>query len=82
VARQTSCKSVRLNPAVFPLRDLARQCGAQTQWLAPVTSLYVEVAFVDELEQLALEGNDAPGPELALIAQCDEALDWREMRDR
>jgi uncharacterized protein len=82
VARQTGCKSVLLNPAVFPGRDLARHIGAQTQWHQPETSFYFEAVFVDELHQLTAEGTHAPGPELALIAQGDEVLDWREMRDR
>lgn len=82
VARHTGCKSVLLNPAVFPARDLARHIGSQTQWHAPEERIYFEAAFVDELEQLAREGGHAPGPELALIAQGDEVLDWREMRDR
>ena len=82
VARQTGCKSVLLNPAVFPARDLARHIGAQTQWHAPEEHFYFEAAFVGELEQLAHEGGHAPGPELALIAQGDEVLDWRELRDR
>ena len=82
VARQTGCKSVMLNPAVFPARDLARHIGAQTQWQKPEARFYFEAVFVDELQQLADEGTHAPGPELALIAQGDEVLDWREMRDR
>ena len=82
VARHTGCKSVLLNPAVFPARDLARHIGAQTQWHQPDERFYFEAVFVDELEQLAREGCHAPGPELALIAQGDEVLDWREMRDR
>jgi len=82
VARQTGCKSVLLNPAVFPARDLARHIGAQTQWHKPEENFYFEAAFVDELQRLAEEGVRVPGPELALIAQGDEVLDWREMRDR
>jgi hypothetical protein len=82
VARQTGCKSVVLNPAVFPARDLARHIGAQTQWHASEEHFFFEAAFVDELAQLALEGSHAPGSELALIAQGDEVLDWREMRYR
>ena len=53
-----------------------------TQWHQPEEIFYFEAAFVDELEQLAQEGSHTPGPELALIAQGDEVLDWREMRDR
>jgi hypothetical protein len=82
VARQTGCKSVLLNPAVFPARDLARHIGAQTQWHQSDQAFYFEAAFVDELQQLATEGSHVPGPEMALIAQGDEVLDWREMRDR
>ena len=82
IAARTGCPAVLLNPAVFPARDLARHIGAQTQWHQPEEIFYFEAAFVNELEQLAQEGSHTPGPELALIAQGDEVLDWREMRDR
>jgi predicted esterase YcpF (UPF0227 family) len=82
VARQTGCRSVLLNPAVFPARDLAKHIGAQSQWHAPQEHFYFEESYIAELQAMADEGTHAPGPELALISQCDEVLDWREMQAR
>jgi predicted esterase YcpF (UPF0227 family) len=82
VARQTGCRSVLLNPAVFPARDLARHIGAQSQWHAPDEQFYFQESYIAELQAMADEGIHAPGPELALISQRDEVLDWREMQAR
>ena len=82
VARQTGCRSVLLNPAVFPARDLAKHIGEQSQWHAPQERFYFEESYIAELATLADEGAHAPGPELALISQRDEVLDWREMQAR
>jgi len=82
VARQTGCRSVLLNPAVSPARDLARHIGAQSQWHAPHEHFYFQESYIAELQSMADEGIHAPGPELALISQRDEVLDWREMQAR
>lgn len=37
---------------------------------------------IAELQAMANEGTHTPGPELALISQHDEVLDWREMQAR
>ena len=82
VARQTGCRSVLLNPAVFPARDLARRIGEQSQWHAPQERFYFQESYIAELQAMASEGTQTPGPELALISQQDEVLDWREMQAR
>ena len=82
VARQTGCRSVLLNPAVFAARDLAKHIGEQSQWHAPQERFYFQESYIAELEALASEGTHTPGPELALISQRDEVLDWREMQAR
>lgn len=82
VARQTGCRSVLINPAVDPARDLARYIGEQTFWHQPEQRFYFEPHFVDELRAMAADGLCQPGPELALIAKGDEVLDWREMSAR
>ena len=82
VARQTGCRSVLLNPAVFPARDLAKHIGEQSQWHAPQERFYFQESYIAELEALASEGTHTPDPELALISQRDEVLDWREMQAR
>lgn len=82
VARQTGCRSVLINPAVDPARDLARYIGEQTFWHQPEARFFFEPRYVDELRELAREGEETPGPEFALIAKGDEVLDWREMTAR
>lgn len=82
VARQTGCRSVLLNPAVFPARDLARHIGEQSQWHAPEERFYFQESYIAELQAMADQGAKAPGPELALISQRDEVLDWHEMQAR
>lgn len=82
LARQTGCRSVLLNPAVSPARDLAKHIGEQSQWHAPDERFYFQESYIAELQAMADEGTQAPGPELALISQRDEVLDWREMHAR
>ncbi len=82
VARQTGCRAVLLNPAVDPARDLAAHIGEQASWHDPQDRFFFEPRFVDELR--ALDAGPLPHPErvLAIIAQGDEVLDWREMLAR
>ena len=82
VAQQTGCPSVVLNPAVDPARDLARYIGEQTAWHDPTQRLFFRAEYIDELRALDVRGRPPAGPELALIAQGDELLDWREMAAR
>ena len=82
VARQTGCRSVLLNPAVFPARDQAKHIGEQSQWHAPDERFYFQEGYIAELQAMVDEGTHTPGPELALISQRDEVLDWREMQAR
>lgn len=82
LAGQQRCKTVLLNPAVDPARDLAKYIGEQTTWHDPAERFHFAPEFVDELR--ALEVGDLPHPERvwALIAKGDEVLDWREMTAR
>ena len=85
VMAQTGCKTVLLNPAVAPARDLKRYIGEQTSWHAPEESFYFRADYVSELEALACPswpGAMAADRLLAVIAQGDEVLDWREMAAR
>jgi len=79
LAVDTGCRAVLLNPAVNPARDLAAHIGEQTSWHDPQQRFFFQPGFVDEL--LALTGGKLPDPPqvLAIIAQGDEVLDWREM---
>jgi uncharacterized protein len=80
VAARTGCRYVVLNPAVFPARDLARHIGAQTSWHAPQERFFFQPAYVDELRELESAPPPDPTQGMAVIAQGDELLDWREMQ--
>ena len=67
---------------MFPARDLAKHIGEQSQWHAPDERFYFQESYIAELLAMAGEGTHTPGPELALISQRDEVLDWREMQAR
>ena len=82
VAQHTGCPSVLLNPAVHPARDLERYIGEQTVWHDPSEHFYFRPEYIDELRALDTSGHAPAAPELAIIAQGDEVLDWREMAAR
>ena len=71
-----------LNPAVDPARDLARYIGEQTTWQNPEERFFFLPQYIGELQALDLRGQPARAPELAIIANGDEVLDWREMTTR
>jgi uncharacterized protein len=79
LAVDTGCRAVLLNPAVQPARDLAAHIGQQTGWHDPQQRFFFRPEFVAQLQ--ALTGGELPDPTrvLAVIAQGDEVLDWREM---
>lgn len=86
LALQTGCRSVLLNPAVHPSRDLAKYIGEQTAWHDPQERFFFQPGFVDELcaleadiERLGRLHPARPGQQFAIVAQGDEVLDWREM---
>lgn len=86
LALRTGCRSVLLNPAVFPARDLAKYIGEQTAWHDPQEHFFFEPGFVGELQaqqddiaRLAPLHPATPGRQFALVAKGDEVLDWREM---
>jgi predicted esterase YcpF (UPF0227 family) len=82
IAQQLACRSVLINPAVSPARDLANMIGEHAQWHAPEECLFFKPQYIDELRELDTRHLNAAAPELALIAQGDEVLDWREMSER
>ena len=82
VAARTGCRAVLLNPAVDPARDLARHIGEQAAWHDPDQRFFFQGAYIGELR--ALEAGALAHPErvMAVIAEGDEVLDWREMTAR
>ncbi len=81
-ARHMKCRSVMLNPAVNPARDLERHIGDQTAWHNPNEHFYFQPHFVDELKALDVRHLPPAAPEMAIIAKGDELLDWHEMAER
>lgn len=87
VALQTGCRAVLLNPAAQPAHDLAAYVGDLTAWHDPQERFYFRPEFVEELRALEadiarLGARHPPTVErlMAVIAQGDELLDWREMQ--
>ena len=71
-----------LNPAVDPARDLAHYIGEQSCWQDPTQHFFFRPEFVTELQTLKPGSLSRPERYLAVIAQGDEVLDWREMQAR
>lgn len=79
LARTLGMRSVLLNPAVHPARDLASQIGTHPAWHESAQQVHFQPEFVDELTQLELSMPEPNNDSLAIIAKGDEVLDWREM---
>ncbi|MFT3779426.1 MAG: YqiA/YcfP family alpha/beta fold hydrolase [Ottowia sp.] len=82
LAQRRGCKAVLLNPAVDPARDLAAHIGEQAAWHDPAERFFFRPEYIGELRALASGPLAAPERFLAVIAQGDEVLDWREMTAR
>lgn len=79
LARTLGMRSVMLNPAVHPARDLASQIGTHPAWHDSAQQVHFQTEFVEELVQLEHSLPPARSDSLAIIAKGDEVLDWREM---
>ncbi|UXH77715.1 YqiA/YcfP family alpha/beta fold hydrolase [Roseateles amylovorans] len=82
VAQLTGARTVLLNPAVDPARDLSNYIGEQTCWQDPSEHFYFRPEFVGELRELAVGEIAHPDRLMAVVAKGDEVLDWREMAAR
>lgn len=82
LAARLGCRFVVMNPAVEPARDLAAYIGEQTTWQDPSDHFYFKAEFIPELEALRPAAVSPVQRSLAIIAQGDELLDWREMLAR
>ena len=82
IAARTGCRAVLLNPAVDPARDLARHIGEQQAWHDPEERFFFQPDYIDELRALEVGVLNDPARVLAVIAEGDEVLDWREMQAR
>lgn len=82
VAQLARCKSVMINPAVNPARDLEGYIGELSAWHNPEEKFFFRPEYIEELRALDTRKLSAPAPEMVLIAQGDEVLNWREMSER
>ena len=82
IARATGCRTVLLNPVVAPARDLARHIGNQSAFHNPDEDFYFKPEYVVALRQLEGPAPSARTQILAVMAEGDEVLDWREMQAR
>ncbi len=77
LAERSGCRAVLLNPAVFPVRDLAGHTGAQPMYHSDDEFVF-ESRYLGELAQLEAAPS-RPERYLLIAAKGDELLDWREM---
>lgn len=79
VAHHKRCRSVLLNPATHPARDLERYIGEQTAWHDPAERFFFLPEYIHELQELDVSASPPSGPEFLVATEGDEVLDWREM---
>lgn len=82
LAQELGVRTVLLNPAVDPARDLERHIGEHSCWQNAEERFFFRPEFVDELRALRPGTLAHPERLLAVIAKGDEVLDWREMHTR
>ncbi len=82
LAHRRGWRCAVINPAVDPARDLAAYVGEQTAFHDSAQRFFFQPAYVDELRALAVPAPVDAARTLAIVAQGDELLDWREMRAR
>ena len=81
VAERFGCRSVLLNPAVNPARDLVAAIGETTAWHSDQRFLF-RAAFIDELRAIEPAALTRLERYFAVIAKGDEVLSWVEMSER
>jgi predicted esterase YcpF (UPF0227 family) len=74
-------RTVLLNPAVQPARDLADWIGETSAWHSD-ERFFFRPEFIAELRDLAPSAITRSQRYFAVIAKGDEVLDWREMASR
>lgn len=79
LGQKMGCKTVVLNPAIAPARDLEKHIGEHRFWHKPEESFYFEPKYVQELRDMPVGPLQNPHQTMAVIAKGDEVLDWQEM---
>ena len=83
LAERLRCRTVLINPAVDPARDLAGSVdlGHLTMWHSGEPFEF-RAEYIRELRRMAPERLSNQQQTWAFIAKGDEVLDWREMHAR
>ena len=81
LAERFGLRSVLLNPAVSPARDLEKYIGETTAWHSD-ERFFFRREFIAELQAVAPAALTNPGRYFAIIAKGDEVLSWVEMSER
>lgn len=81
LAEQTGCRVVLLNPAIFPVRDLAPYVGPLRTYHDD-QPMEFKAEYLDELQAISVAQVTQPKRYCLIVAKGDELLDWREMLAR
>ena len=81
LAERIGCRSVLLNPAIDPARDLQKYIGEITAWHSE-ERFFFRPEFIAELRAIAPVTLSSPARYFAVIAKGDELLSWEEMSAR
>ncbi len=83
LANQRGFRSILINPATDPARDLRRYIGHQKNWQNPNDSFYFKEQYLAELMSLYPVASHistaSKAQKLLMACKGDEVLDWREM---
>ncbi len=77
----TYARCVLLNPAPYPARDLSAYVGRVRNWHDEGGFAFTQ-QHVDELKMIETQAFTRPERYMAVIAEGDEVLSWREMTQR
>lgn len=78
LAEKRGCKAVLVNPAVDPLKNLARHVGVTTAWHSDAPFEFRQ-EYIAELADLKIDRITDPARYFLLAATGDEVLDYRDM---
>jgi predicted esterase YcpF (UPF0227 family) len=78
LAEKLGCRTVLLNPAVKPPRDLEKYVGVTTAYHSDEPFEFKR-EYIEELKSLAVESITEASRYFLIAATGDEVLDWREM---
>jgi len=81
LAEQSGCRVVLLNPAIYPVRDLAPYVGPLRTYHDD-QPMEFKAEYLEELKAISVSGMTQANRYCLIAAKGDELLDWREMLAR